>query len=148
MIRVKAFCLVLCVSAMQAQYGSAPNNYYPDKYNGSTFTGAVTRAQGDEVTLTYSNKGKTDTFTGRLEAPCSIPTRNGQPMTASDLAEGAVITAFYNRETVKTNGQKEKVNIILALSVDVWNGHAIPENTKKIYSCSKNPQLRFRAWAN
>jgi len=148
MLRIATVCLVLCASVVQAQYGSAPNNYYPDRYTGSTFTGTVTQAQGDEVTLTYSNKGKTDTFTGRFEAPCSIPTRDGQPMTAADLSEGSVITAFYNRETVKTNGQKEKLNVILALSIDVWQGHAIPENKKKIYSCSKNAHLQFRAWAN
>jgi hypothetical protein len=38
------------------QVGTAPNNYYPDKYNGSTFTGTVAEVSGDQITLTYTTK--------------------------------------------------------------------------------------------
>jgi hypothetical protein len=129
-----------------AQFGTASNNYYPDKYNGSTFTGTVIEVKGDQITLTYTNKDKTDTFTGHFEANCSVPNVSGRGMTASDLPVGTVMTAFFNGETKKVNGQKHKENVILAISFDVWQGEKIRDDRKKIYLCSTSPHLQFRAW--
>jgi hypothetical protein len=69
-LAVLTLLIVLDVSTF-AQYGTAPNNYYPDKYNGSTFTGVVTEVAGDEITLTYTKDNKTETFKGRFEVACS-----------------------------------------------------------------------------
>jgi hypothetical protein len=149
-IMLRAICgivwLGILPAATLAQYGVAPNNYYPDRYAGSTFTGTVTEVKDGQITLTYSKKDKTDTFTGHLEANCSVPTVNGLGMTASDLTLGTVITAFFNGETKKVNGQKQKENVILAVSFDVWQGTKIADDKKKIYPCSTSHHLQFRAW--
>jgi hypothetical protein len=149
-ITLRTICGILWLSVLPAatlaQYGSAPNNYYPDQYTGSTFTGTVTEVKDGQIKLTYSKKDKTDTFTGHLEANCSVPTVNGLGMTASDLTLGTVITAFFNGETKKVNGQKQKENVILAVSFEVWQGQKIADDKKKIYPCSTRHHLQFRAW--
>jgi hypothetical protein len=128
------------------QFGTAPNNYYPDKYTGSTFSGTVAEVNGEQITMTYTNKDKTDTFTGHFEANCSVPNVNGRSMTASDVPLGTVMTAFFNAETKKVSGQKHKENVILAISFDVWKGEKIREDRKRIYLCSTSPHVRFSAW--
>ncbi len=131
-----------------AQYGSAPNNYYPDNYAGATFTGEVTAASGNQITLIYKKKDKTDTFIGQFETNCSVPSKDHHPMVASDIPAGTVLTAFYNRETKEVNGQKEKENVIIAIAFDVWQGQKVKDEKKLIYSCSKSTHMKFRAWGN
>jgi hypothetical protein len=133
-------------AAALAQHGSAPNNYYPDKYNGATFTGTVTEVKDDQITLTYTKKDKTDSFTGHLESNCLVPSVNGKGMAATDLPLGTVITAFYNVETKKVNGQKQRDNVILAVSFVVWQGQKIADDKKKIYLCTNDNHVQFRAW--
>ena len=138
--------IAACTMAGAAQYGTAPNNYYPDKYNGSTFTGVVTETSEDRITLTYTHGNKTDTFTGRFEAPCSVPSTKGVRMSPPDIPGGTVMTAFFNTDTKKTGGQKLKENVILAVAFDAWQGQKVAEDKKKIYSCTSNHHLQFRAW--
>jgi hypothetical protein len=150
MVRIFAlivFSSIPCTTA-SAQYGSAPNNYYPDNYSGSTFTGEVTATSGDQITLIYKKKDKTDTFIGRFETNCSVPSKDHHAMVASDIPAGTVLTAFYDRESKKVNGQKEKENVIIAIAFDVWQGQKVNDDKKLIYSCSKSTHMKFRAWGN
>ena len=58
-----AVVLLLCGIPSFAQYGTAPQGgYFPASYNGDIFTGTVTAAEGDQLTLTYTKGSKTDTF--------------------------------------------------------------------------------------
>ncbi len=132
--------------SLLAQYGTARSNYYPDKYNGSTFTGLVTETAGDQITLTYTNGNKTDTFTGRFEAACSVPSTKGGGMMPSNVPNGTVMTAFFNTEKKKVAGEKLKENVILAIAFDTWHGNKIAEDKKKIYYCTNEQHLQFRAW--
>lgn len=133
-----------------AQYGSAPNNYYPDKYNGSTFTGVLTEAKDDQIVLSHAKGSKTDVFTGRLEAGCSVPAadNSARRMMPSDIPKGTVVTAFFNSSTKKIDRQKIKENLILAITFDVWQGQEIPEDKRMIYLCTNDRHVQFRAWAN
>ena len=87
------FSLAIGVSA---QYGTAPNNYYPDN--------------------------KTETFTGVFETGCSVPARDGRRMMPIDIPTGTVMTTFYNAETKKVDGKKIKQNLIIAIAFEVWQG--------------------------
>lgn len=131
-----------------AQYGTAPNNYYPDKYNGSTFTGTVADAKDDQITLTYTEGAKADTFIGRLETACSVPRadKSDRGMNASDIPRGTVITAFFNNENRKTDGQKIKENLILAITFARVQGQTIPEDKRMIYLCTTGKHVHFRAY--
>jgi hypothetical protein len=129
-----------------AQYGTAPNNYYPVNYSGNTFTGTVTHTLGDEITLTFVKGSKTETFVGRLETGCSVPSKDGHPMRATDIPGGTVVTAFFNGTTKKVDGKRIKENVIIAIAFDVWQGHTASEDKKMIYSCTDQRQLKFRAF--
>ncbi len=131
-----------------AQYGTAPNNYYPDNYNGSTFTGTVAETKDDQITLTYAKPDKTDTFIGRLETACSVPRADssGRGMNASDIPRGTVMTAFFNVGNRKLNGQKIKENLILAISFITWQGQNIAEDKRTIYLCTAGKHVQFRAY--
>jgi len=120
-----------------AQYGTAPNGNFPASYNGDTFTGTVTVAEGDQLTLTYTKGSKTETFVGKLGAGCSVPTtdKSDRKMTASDIPQGTVATAFFNRNTKKVDGQKVKENLLIAIRFDVWQGQKIADDKKKIWPC-------------
>jgi len=130
------FSLLFSIMAV-AQYGTAPNGNFPANYNGDTFTGTVTAAEGDQLTLTYTKGGKTETFVGKLGAGCSVPTTNKSErrMIASDIPQGTVATAFFNRNTKKVDGQKVKENLLIAIRFDVWQGQKIEDDKKKIWPC-------------
>jgi len=131
-----------------SQYGTAPNNYYPDKYNGSTFTGTVAETKNDQIALTYAKADKTDTFIGRLETACSVPRadNNSRGMNASDIPLGTVMTAFFNVDNRKVDGQKIKENLILAISFITWQGQNIAEDKRTIYLCTAGKHVQFRAY--
>jgi hypothetical protein len=133
---------------MLAQYGTAPSNYYPDKYNGSSFTGIVTAASNDQLTLTYTKGSKTETFTGRLEAGCSVPRddKSGRKMNAEDIPKGTSMEAFFNTVTKKVDQQKIKENVILAITFDTVNGQKIPDEKKLVYLCTNDRHVQFRFW--
>ena len=131
-----------------AQYGTAPTNYYPVDYSGTLFTGVVTGATANQITLTFSKGSKTETFTGLFETGCSVPTKqkDGPLMWPGDIPTGTKMTAFYNARTRKINGNKVKEYIVIAVSFDSWHGHALVEDNKKIYLCTDNHYLQFKAF--
>lgn len=139
---------LLFASVATAQYGTAPNNVYPDKYNGSIFTGIVAQTKDDQITLTYAKTDKTETFIGRLEAPCAVPRadNSNRRMNASDIPRGTVMTAFFNSDSRKVNGQKIKENLILAIAFVTVRGENITEDKRRIYFCTTGGYARFRAY--
>ena len=131
---------------MSGQYGTAPNNYYPNNYGGSTFTGTVTEAKDNQITLTFTKGSKTDRFTGLFETGCSVPSKNSGRMMPTDIPTGTVMTVFYNGTSKKVNGRKIRENLIVAIAFDVWQGQRIAEDKKMIYSCNKSARLQFKAF--
>lgn len=132
--------------SMSAQYGTAPNNYYPENYNGSIFTGVVTDTADNQVTLTFTKGGKTDSFTGVFETGCSVPARDGRRMVPTDIPKGTVMTSFFNATTKKVEGKKIKENLIIAIAFEVWQGQRAAEDKKMIYWCTDQRHLKFRAY--
>ena len=130
------FSLLFSIMAV-AQYGTAPNGNFPANYDGDTFTGTLTAAEGDQFTLTYTKGNKTETFVGKLGGGCSVPTtdKSDRKMTASDIPQGTVATAFFNRTAKKVDGQKVKENQLIAIRFDVWQGQKIADDKKKIWPC-------------
>jgi hypothetical protein len=147
-LRVVAFLTILTFLpvSMSAQYGTAPKNYYPENYNGSIFKGVVTDTADNHVTLTFTNGGKTDSFTGVFETGCSVPARDGRRMMPADIPKGTVMTAFFNATTKKVDGKRIKENLIIAIAFEVWQGQKATEDKKMIYSCTDQRHLKFRAY--
>jgi hypothetical protein len=56
------------------------------------------------------------------------------------------MTAFFNGTRKKVDGKKTKENLIIAIAFDVWQGHRVSEDKKRIYSCTDQHQLEFRAF--
>src|SRR6185312_5270881 len=107
--RNSLFCLVALISTIgAAQKGSAPNGYYPPSYGGLTFTGEVTaiNEQDQTLTLTYTHGNKSETFVGRLQAPCAVNGKGGarKAITVANLAPGTELTAYYSEISKKVNG--------------------------------------------
>ena len=146
-LRILLATTALSMSAA-AQHGTAPNNYYPDNYNGSTFTGAVTETRDDQIVLNYTNGSKTESFAGRFETGCSVPRadQSNRRLMPSDIPKGTVITAFFNSITKKADSGKIKENLIIAIAFDLWQGQKIPEDKKKIYLCTESKHVQFRAF--
>jgi hypothetical protein len=127
---------------VSAQYGSAPNNYYPVGYHGATFTGTIAQTNNETITLTYTHGNKTDTFEGYVAAPCNLPSSR-----TTIVKKGAVITVFYEVETIKINGQKQKKNRILAISFKEVDGKTVADNERRIFYCMPTPfQTYFKAF--
>jgi hypothetical protein len=144
-----ATVLVLLCSALSAsgQYGVAPRNYYPTKYSGgSTFTGTVTESKDDRITLIYTKANRTETFIGRFETGCAVPSVSGGAMMPTDIPKGTVMTAFFNGTTTKVDGQKVKENLILGIAFDEWKGQKVDEGKKKIYFCTNDKRFDYRYW--
>lgn len=130
------------------QHRVAPNGYYPANYHGDTFTGEVTAANGDEITLTYTKGKKTQTFVGRFETACNVPKadRSPQKLGATDFPKGTVLVAFYNAVSKKVDNKKIKENLIFAVSFDVWQGQKIPDDKKLVYRCSDSTFTTFQVY--
>jgi hypothetical protein len=131
---------------ISAQYGTAPNNYYPDNYSGSIFTGIVTETGDNQITLTFTKGSKTDTFTGLFETGCSVPARDGSRMMPIDIPKGTAMTSFFTAITKKVDGKKIKENLIIAISFEVWQGQRAAADKRIIYWCTDNRHLKFRAY--
>jgi hypothetical protein len=144
---ITAVMVVAGASLAFAQYGSAPNGYYPQGFNGDTFTGIVTATDDSTqtVTMEYAKGKKKETFTGRFNQPCTVPTNDGHQMIASDLPVGTDLTVYYERKTKKVNGNKEHENVIIGLTFNSLQGQAIPKSSKAMYPCTKGPAV-FRAY--
>ena len=140
--------LALCVR-VPAQYGSAPNGYYPPTYSGSTFTGKFVKGDADQnLTLIYSKGSKSETFVGRLAAGCGVPTQGGSKrlMNATDLPEGSVVTAFFQKVTRKEGDKKIKENQIIAISFAEVGGQKISDEERRIYLCIPTGHVIFKAF--
>jgi hypothetical protein len=141
--------LVVCVPVISyAQYGTVPSNYYPEKYNGSIFTGVVTETGDDEIVLNYTKGSKTEVFKGRFETGCSVPRadKSGRKLMPPDIPKGTSLTVFFNSDTKKANGTKVKENVILAIAFDSVQGQKISDDKKMIYPCTKSTAVHFRAY--
>jgi len=142
---VSIFCLPL-----RAQYGSAPNGYYPPNYTGSIFTGSLESATAgtQEMTLVYTKGNKTERFVGRLESACGWKDKDGtaHSFKASDIPKGTVLTAFYNKTTEKSGGQKTAEISIFAISYVELNGKRIPDDKRVVISCSEQKFGSFKVY--
>jgi hypothetical protein len=136
------FVALVSVREASAQYGTAPNNYYPDGYHGATFTGTIAQINNEAITLTYTHGNKTDTFQGYVATPCNMPASK-----TTVVKTGAVITVFYEPEIIKTNGQKVKKNKIVGISFKEVDGKTIADNERRIFYCISAPfQSYFKAF--
>ena len=141
--------VVLLISlTLWAQEGTAPNGYYPREYQGTIFTGEVIDGPLDVLTLRYKRGDKQVIFTGRFDAPCAVPTKDGKmgAMTPSDVPLGAVATVYYYGRTVKLNGQSAKENAIIGIIFNEANGKAIPPAKRKAYQCTQQWAAVYKAF--
>jgi len=127
-----AIALVFFLSAADvsgAQYGTAENGYYPDKYFGSTFTGTVksTNDETREVTLNFIDprKSKDQTFVGVLDEGYSVQLKDGtlHELKPSEIRPGALIKVYYMPETKKVAGKKTTINTVILIG-GTPNAHA------------------------
>jgi hypothetical protein len=100
-----------------AQHGSAGNGYFPPGYNGDTWTGNVSATDDAtrSITLTYTNKNKTETFTGVLKDPCcKVKMVDGtmKDLKVSEISQGRKMILWYIPTTTKVDGKKSTVNEI------------------------------------
>jgi hypothetical protein len=104
----------------QAQHGTAPGGYYPLNYHGDTWTGTVTAVsdQTREIVLSYSDKDKTEVFTGLLQAGYKIKLKNGsmKELKPSDIPIGAQLFVYYTVDVKKVDGKRVKTYEIFKLT--------------------------------
>lgn len=115
LILALAFLFVVADLSM-AQKGTAGSGYWPVGYTGNTWTGIVTSVDEEkrELTLTYTGKKKTETFTGTLEEiyPVEMKARIRPIAKLSDLL-GKHITVYYLIKGKKdASGVKYKIHEI------------------------------------
>lgn len=115
-VGIVAACLFGTVET-KAQHGSAGNGYYPPGYSGDTWTGVVSTTDDATraVTLVYSSKKKTETFTGVMqEGCCKVKMSDGtvQELRPSQLSPGRRVMVYYLSKTTKAEGKKTTVNEI------------------------------------
>jgi hypothetical protein len=110
--------LLLAIAAgANAQHGSAGNGYFPPGYNGDTWTGSVTATDDAtrSITLTFTTKNKTETFTGALKDPCcKVKMADGtmKDLKVSEISIGRRMIVYYIPSTTKVEGKKTTVNEI------------------------------------
>jgi len=124
-----------------AQYGTAPNNYYPDSYTGSIFQGVVAETGDDQIILTFTKGSSTETFTGLFETGGSVPTakQGGPLMMPTDIPKGTAMTAFFNARTKKVDGKKIKENVIVGIAFDTWQGQKIAGQKESLLAHQQSP---------
>jgi hypothetical protein len=129
---------VLAIAILaQAQKGSAPTGFYPQKYNGDTFRGSVMDAdEQGHLTLEYSKGSKRAQFRGVTEAPCMGPTKDRglKQLHLAAIPKGTVLTAFYN--PLKGKDGENDANSILAIRFDVVNGRELTDPNRPVVACS------------
>jgi hypothetical protein len=118
---------VLFLGAVEgkAQHGTAGNGYFPPGYEGDTWTGIVTAADDKTrtVTLTYSSKKKTETFTGVLQEGCckvkmsDFTEQELRPSQLSLTHPRRTITVYYIPKTTKAEDKKITVNEIFKVII-------------------------------
>jgi hypothetical protein len=110
-----SFCRVVF-----GQHGTAGDGYFPMGYSGDTWTGEVasTNDTTREITLTYTNGKKSETFTGVLKDNFQVKMKDGsmKELKPSGIPKGARITVFYQAKTKKVDGNKVKYYEIFQLN--------------------------------
>ncbi len=135
------FITLLCDWCALAQYAEAPSGYYPSAYGGDIFSGKVTgvdEASG-QITISFKDKKKSEVFVGRLQEPCAVPSKDGNPMAAIDLPVGTDVTVFFEKNVQKGGSSSTKENLIIGIMFHSWDGHAVRQTAKKMYQCSHAP---------
>jgi hypothetical protein len=111
------FLLAIAASA-RAQHGSAGNGYFPQGYNGDTWTGNVTATDDAtrSITLTFTGKNKTETFVGVLkDICCKVKMADGtmKDLKVSEISIGRRMIVYYIPSTTKADGKKSTINEIV-----------------------------------
>lgn len=105
------FLMTFC-NSLFGQHGSAPNGYYPPGYSGDTWTGEVvsTNDTTREITLTYTNEKKSETFIGVLKDNFQVQMKDGslKELKPSGIPKGSRIIVFYQAKSKKMDGNKVK----------------------------------------
>jgi hypothetical protein len=105
------FLMTACIAAF-GQHGTAPAGYYPVGYAMDIWTGEVVSTDDTtrEITLTYTNGKKSETFTGVLKDKFEVKMKDGsmKELNPSGIPKGARITVFYQAKTRKVGGNKVK----------------------------------------
>ena len=131
-----------------AQQGTAPSGYYPHDYFGATFTGQVVDGPLDVLTLRYKKGTREEIFTGRFEAPCPAPTKDGKrgAMLPADVPLGSTVTVFYHGDTAKTNGKSATENLIIRIRFDVVAGKVVPLEKRSQFNCTQQWKAVYKAF--
>jgi hypothetical protein len=131
---------------LYAQKGVAPNGYWPLSYQGSTFTGAVESATNDpqELTLTYTKKGNSEKFTGRLEAPCQWTGKDGtvHKLKPTDIPKGTQVTVYY-KGVVESHPE---TRYVFAISYTEYARRKLPEEERFIVACTTDKMSYFKTF--
>jgi len=114
------FLMSFCI-AVFGQHGTAGDGYFPMGYSGDTWTGVVvsTNDTTREITLTYTNGKKSETFTGVLKDNFQVKMKDGsmKELNPSGIPKGARITVFYQAKTKKVDGNKVKYYELFQLNL-------------------------------
>lgn len=107
-----AIFLLTFSGAALPQHGSAPNGYYPLGYSGDTWTGEVVSTDDTtrELTLSYTNGQKSETFTAVLMDNFQVRMKDGsmKELKPSGIPKGAHIIVYYQAKSKKVDGNKVK----------------------------------------
>ena len=92
------FVLSIFTSLALAQHGMIERpGLYNFPYHGDTWTGIITTAdpQHRQLTLSYSNKTKTEDFTAAVLRGAKLEDENGQLLTNPDVKIGDKVMVYY-----------------------------------------------------
>lgn len=130
---------LLCSSVAFGQYGTAPNGYYPPDYDGNIFSGRVIAVDeaSEQITISFEKANNSQTFVGRLQAPCAVPSKDGKRMTALDVPIGTDVTAFFETIVRNDGNFPAKENLIIGLMFHSWDRHPVKQTSQKMYLCSR-----------
>jgi hypothetical protein len=141
--------IVLILAALAfGQQGIAPNRYYPRDYQGATFTGEVIDGPLDVITLRYTKRSQQETFSGRFEVPCAVPTKDHKmgAMSASDVNVGDAVTVYYFAQNIKKDGRTIKENVIVFITFDAVSGKIVPAEKRRTFPCTRAISTVYKAF--
>ena len=127
--------LVAVDAAAFAQYGTAPNGF-PLLTTGDLYWQSDRCRSGTNVTISYENKKKNETFVGRLKQPCTVTSTDGTGMTALDLPVGTDLTVYFQPTPRKEGNTSGKENLIIGIMFHSWEGHPVKPAKKGMYPCA------------
>jgi hypothetical protein len=144
-----AAVLLGVVFLLQAQQRmQAPSGWYPNRYRGDIFVGDVqaVNQETQEFTLVTKDKnGKEQSFTGKLDAPCDVPSKEkGRKLKVEDIPVQSSMAALYNVDTEKRNGEKVNVNSVFAISFLKFGGQTMSKPV--VFHCSTQPFTQYKCF--